>query len=504
MDRAGGHLHSHVGVRRRRWRVARWGLLVAGVAAVVAAQLAPTGTARADSTPLDPGSAIASASVLGAVPIVGNTNLAVTVGDASASYQEDDAMASSQTIDLGGLGVILANTPFCGDIVLPADKQPPPLTDDSGSTTPQTTNHLDGAGSEGVTATASPESSSATTTPVGQVIPGLITVGGIATSAVSFSGGTERVAKASVQVQVALGNGLVALHGVDWSAEQQTGVTNESQGSFTVGSITVGSTTLPTLTASELSTALGLANKVLAALGLTINAPTVTTNQSNGTVTVTPLQITVGKSALSNPVVSPLVSEASALEAEINGKTSYGPDCANIKELEGNLAEPSETVANVALGAFSNGGGFDLDVGGANADTQPPPSYANPFGSGSPAAGSTFLPPVSASATLPPGGAGAFSLPPVAAVPPQSQSAIPSTTSPPPGPGNTSTVAAVHCVTTSPSGAPGCWTGDATIVGAVAVGAGAFLFLADVGSSRRSRRRAAADHPNPEPEEVPT
>jgi hypothetical protein len=161
--------------------------------------------------------------VLGAVPIVGNTNLALTVGDSLASYQDSDARSSSETVDLGGLGVILANTNFCGSLVLPASEQPQPLSDDSDGGPPADTNNLDGAGTEAVTADASPESASATTTPVGQDVAGLITVGGQSFSAVSYIAGDEREAQSTAQAQLTIDKGLVSLRGMSWTAEQSTG-----------------------------------------------------------------------------------------------------------------------------------------------------------------------------------------------------------------------------------------------------------------------------------------
>jgi hypothetical protein len=482
-------------------RVLRWALLCLGVMALVAAQLVGgRTTAKADSPPAagstaadadavaSAGSAIASASVLGAVPIVGNTNLAVSAGDSEASYQSDEARSSSQTLDLGGLGVVLANTPVCGVFALPSSDQPAPLTDDTVGGPPTASNHLP-AGTETVTAQSSPESASGTTTPVGQVIPGVLSVGGTSTSAVSYAASGERTAHASVTLALNIANGLVELNGLTWSAQQQSGTTAVSNGTFSVGSLKVGPTVINAPTAAQLSSAVAVANTLLHIAGLTLIMPTVKVSSLNQTVTVTPLEITVGKSALSDAVISPLISQLSALEAEVNGQTVTGNDCSNIKVLLNNLANPIETVANVALGSFTSGGGFDLDVGGVSADTLPPPDFTDPFGSiPLPVIGS-LLPPVTGSlATGPPvgtglpvvgAGSGAAATTPSTTIPPQSVSA---------GTGTLSS--ATHCTTTSPAGHPGCWSGAAVVVGIVAVVAGAALFLADLRKGRRSRLTA--------------
>ncbi|HWE65300.1 MAG TPA: hypothetical protein VG298_01525 [Acidimicrobiales bacterium] len=479
----------------------RWGLLALGVGALVSAQLVGTGhRAQADSAPVEAGSAIATASVLGAVPIVGNTNLSVTVGGASASYQESEARSNSQTLDLGGLGVILANTPLCGQIYLPATRQPKALTDDTVGGPPNATNGLAGvgAGAESVTATPAPESASATTTPIGQSIPGLLSVGGQATTAVHYVSGSEREAQSSVQLDLSIANGLIALNGMNWSSVQHTGTTALAQGSFSVGSIKVGPLTVPAPSPTQLATAIAAANKLLSALGLSLVMPTVSTDPATGTVIVTPFQITVGKSALSDAVISPLISAASSLEAAINGQTVSGNDCANAKVLVANLANPAETVANVALGVFSNGGGFDLDLGGTTADTLAPTDFTNPFGAGDATTPDGALPPSSLGA----GGIGSGSF--GGALPGAAGGGIASgggatggststTTTPAQAAAPATLTSATHCQTTSPAGQPGCWSGDAAIVGIVAVAAGAALFLADTVRGRRSRRRGRPD-----------
>jgi hypothetical protein len=502
---------GHGGALQRR--VLRWALLCLGLMALVMAQLVgghttakadtPTTTTTsaatapsdadaaaapsdADAADSGPGSAIASASVLGAVPIVGNTNLAVSAGDSEASYQSDEARSSSQTLSLGGLGVVLANTPVCGYFALPASEQPQPLTDDTDGGTPTASNNAP-AGTETVTANASPESASGTSTPVGQVIPGVLSVGGTSTSAVSYTATGERTADASVTLALNIANGLIELNGLTWSAQQQSGTTAVSQGSFSVGSLKVGPTVIGAPTEAQLSSAVALANTLLHTFGLTLVMPTVKVDPSTQTVTVTPLEITVGKSALSDVLISPLISQLSALESEVNGQTESGSDCSNVKVLLNNLANPAETVANVALGSFSNGGGFDLDVGGVNADTLPPPDFPDPFGSATlPVLGSLGLPVTGSLGSGLPAGLG-LGLPATGAVTPTT----PSTTIPPQSvsAGSGTLSSATHCTTTSPAGHPGCWSGDAEVVGSVAVVAGGALFLADLRKSRRSRRK---------------
>jgi hypothetical protein len=226
---------------------------------------------------------------------------------------------------------------------------------------------------------------------------------------------------------------------------------------------------------------------------LTLILPSVSTDATTGTVTVTPFQITVGKSALSDAAISPLISQVSKLEAAVNGQTVTGNDCADIKELAANLANPAETVGNVALGVFSNGGGFDLDLGGVQADTLAPTDFVDPFGSGAGADTSAgALPPDTFGSSgsfangVPPG-----SLPPSAAGAPAGGSTTTTAPTRAAAPGALSS--AVHCQSTSPGGKPGCWGGDAAVVGGVALAAGGILFLADITKGRRSRRKSTKE-----------
>jgi hypothetical protein len=450
----------------------------AGLFGLISAQLVGGHAAVADPTPVDPGSAIATASLLGAVPIVGNTNLSLSVGASEASYQDTEARSSSQTIDLGGLGVVLANTPFCGTFALPASEQPQPLTDDSVGGRATDTNDMPGAGTEAVTASASPEAASGTTTPVGQVIPGLLTVEGDSSTAVSYLASGEREAQSTDQANLSIDNGLVELSGLTWSAVQHTGNTAVSQGTFTVDSIKVGPTTIAAPTTAQLATAVALANTALQTVGLTLILPKVTTQAATGSVTVSPLQITVGKSALSNALLLPLIQQSRVIETDINAQTTIGNDCDNDRVLLNNLFTPTETVGNVALGVFTQGGGFDLDIGGVAADTLPPTDYADPFGALPPPLLDTTLPPF----TNPNGDFSLLPSGPTSTIPASTTTTLPAQSAP------TTVTSATHCDTTSPSGHPGCWSGDADVVGAAAVVAGGVLFLADLRKSRRSRR----------------
>ncbi len=472
----GGPLLRHTS--SLKGRVLQWGLMSAGLLGLISTQLVGGHPAVADSAPADPGSAIATASLLGAVPIVGNTNLSVSAGASQASYQDTEARSSAQTLDLGGLGVVLANTPFCGTFALPASEQPQPLTDDSVGGKATDTNNLPGAGTESVTASAAPEGASGTTTPVGQVIPGLLAVEGDSSTAVSYLSSGEREAQSTDQVNLNIAGGLVELGGLTWSAVQHTGNTAVSQGSFTIDFIKVGPTTITAPAAAQMATVEALANTALQTVGLTLVMPTVKTDPATGTVTVTPLEITVGKSALSNTLLLPLIQQSRVIETDINAQSTIGDNCANDRVLLNNLLTPAETVGNVALGVFTPGGGFDLDVGGVTADTLAPTAYADPFGAVAPTFINPSLPPLTNSdenfSLLPSGPTSTSPTPPSTTIPAQ---AAPSTLT-----------SATHCDTTSPSGHPGCWSGDADVVGGAAVVAGGLLFLADLRKSRRSRR----------------
>jgi hypothetical protein len=241
-------------------------------------------------------------------------------------------------------------------------------------------------------------------------------------------------------------------------------------------------------------------NKVLEVFGVSVSPPVRTVDATTGSLSMSPLDVHFTGSPTDNTVLRPVAAGVPALEQILAAQTGNGSDCAQLKNLLGNLLAPTETVFNVGLSAAQGAGGLDVDLGGATVSVQPAPDYANPFSAGF-AAPATLSSPSAQPGQVPAGS--------------PSSPAVAGPTSPPapevaPGPGsNYSTgnnsgspaatpAALVRCVTTSPAGSPGCWKGLGVIAGAAVVTAGVVLLVADLTGAawparlsprRRARRR---------------
>jgi hypothetical protein len=466
---------------RRVWRICATSLLAVGITTFVVSQAygassgsATTTTSTTSSTttttpggtaPTDPGAAVASSSFVTVGPQFGGFNLSLTLGSSAASLQGGDASSSSQDIYLGELGADLKLSSSATNA----------LTADSGT---GTTSKTGGTGNtETVTASASPESASATTAPLSESLPGLLQVIGKATASVSYTAGKVQTADAAAVVQLSLGDGLVTLNGLTWSASQHLGTPSVNSGSFSVASISVGSTKLPTLTQAELNSAVSLANSALAVLGLTIILPAVTTDALTGAITVSGLDLRLTGTKTTNAVLEPLLAEEPQIEKDLDGAI------ASTGELS-TLAGSGELVGDVMLGVLAGAGQVNLILGGASAGSSAAPAGYQ-FGSGGSSSsdstsstGSTFLPSTGSS----------FG------------SSISALTSPTVSPGSSTTVpaktaaeatgsvsVAMHCETTSPSGRPGCWRSVGTDIAAGLLIGGGILFAIDFRQSRRRR-----------------
>jgi hypothetical protein len=457
------------------------------VTALVAAQLpALPSTAVADAPPTEPGSAFASAVVLGLNPQYGGLSLVVRSTQSTASYTAAQAVASSQALNLGYLGGLLNGPP---NACLPST---------SGASATAAVNALVASsamgassstadeGVETVSANPSPESASATTSLSPLAIPGLLTITAHSTSHVAYASGQSQEADASTVMTVGLLDGLITLNGLTWTANQEMGTSSAANATFTMTSITVAGKTTTLASAAQLTSAIAAANKLLHVAGLTITLPTLSTDSVTGTITMSSLQLEVAGTAIANTVLGALNGTETTVEQDI-GKLLAAGSSACLKLAEGFVGD-GELVAGIVEGILAGGGVVDLDLGGASADTQVAPNFVNPLGSASGPSGNTSSSLPSAGSTPTFGGSfasgsstitsptGAAGTPPAA---PTTPSAAPVAQ------GSVS----FHCETSSPSGHPGCWPGAATVGAAVLLGVGAALFVADIVRSRRRLSR---------------
>jgi hypothetical protein len=486
-------------------------LLVASTSVVAG----PAGAAS--GPPTQPGSATAGSTVLGVVPFMSGLNLAVSVGQANAAYEGDEAQGSSANINLGGLGTILAETAVCGSTLLKTSELPTPLTASS-SGGAQTVTNGTSVGQEAVTTDDDPESASAATTPAGIDLGGLASVSAYAKSTVVYVKNTEQEADASVSEDITLLGGLVTLSGLKWTASQHTGTTAVSTSSFSIGSVTInpglGSPVAVPVTLSGNQSASQLAsaiNQVLAVIGVNLTLPESSTDPNTGTVSIGPLQVSFSGSALDNKIANlTLGPTVPALETALFAHAVVSNSCQNLPEVLGGFKGSTGTILGLSTAILEGSGGLNLDFGGANADTEGAPDYANPFGDGGNplGGGSTSLPgglggggsggSVSVPATLGTTGAGTSPIGTDGSTGTQPQlgtagSTAPATTPTASGtqPAAVNPVGLVRCVTTSPAGkGPSCWSGLGALAGVLAAGTGAAVLYADVRYGRRARRRA--------------
>jgi hypothetical protein len=451
------------------------GLILVSAGALVLGVIEPAVGAPATHTQhrIPPGTAAATASVLGITPGVSGLQLTTAIGESSAAYQRSETQAKSATVDLGSLGLVLATSQLCGRSDLPMSAQPKALTADSEHGPHHLTHGGGGIGTEDVSVVRSPQSASATTTTVNQSIPGVLTVRGQSRATVRYIADREQVAQSSVTETVSLLGGRIQLDGMNWTATRRSGVVTSRSTHFSFGQVTIAGKRMAGPDAAQSST-ITLINKALAPLGLSIVRPAISTNNQTGAVALGPLILRFSGSSLDRKVLGPVVGSVIALENLIKQAGRPGSNCADFRQLIENVGDNLDTLLNVGLAVSEGAGALDVQFGGVAAAALDQPDFANPFGDG----------------TLPPSVAGSAT-----------STGTPTTAhaAPPPGSASTSTAGgstgtppalasdASHCVSLSPSHAHGCWKGIATVASAGALGLGVALFLAEFVLARRRR-----------------
>lgn len=488
---------------RRRLRRGLGTTMVVGVVGLVGFQLMAVPAYASVAPPVQPGGASADGTLAGLVVQTGGAPFNVNIGEASSAYQGNETQAKSATVDLGGLGYILANLPVCGRTIFPLSAQPHPLTMDSAAATGSQTSsgNVSGLGTEAVSVSTSPEFATATTVPISLSIESLLEVTGDAVTTVRYLPQGEQEADTSVSENLSLAGGLVTIDGLTWTASAHSGTTRSSTAGFSLGRVSIDNLGLPwTLPSTDsAATAVGAINKALGVFGLSLTLPAASQNSAAGEVSMGPLGVDFAGSGPDQIVVGPLAKLVQALESAIKGVSTNGSDCSQIENLIGNLANPGDTVVNLVMGIASGSGNLQINLGGASASTQAAPNFVDPFSVGG-STRETPLPPGSPSTSVqtPSGGVGSGAVSStVTSAPPPSSGPAPAEVLPTragesqPRTAGITPAAVVRCVTTSPSGGPGCWKGLGTLAGAATLIAGGGLLAADVsyGRPRAPRRR---------------
>lgn len=463
-------------------------LTIAG-AIVLLAGLFPSGASSGagDTPATQPGSAFASSVVLGVNPEYGGFSLAVRAGEATASYTASQSTATSDAINGGYLVSSLVPTGPNACVPGSSSSSASPtaavngleITSDNGAST-----STGDGGIESVAVNPSPESANGTTSLLPIIIPDLLSVTSKAVAKVNYVNGRYQEADAQTTIGLSLLNGLVVLNGLSWSASQSDGTQNASTTSFSLGSISVFGKTMTVASPSDLTQAIAAANKVLTLAGITLSLPTESTDSVTGAVTIGPLQLQLAGTTLFNTVLHQIAPAQQQLDDEIAAiLEKSGNAC--IQSLAADLGV-GELVAGIVEGILAGAGTIDLQIGGASANTQVAPNYANPLDATNPLAGSGTGSSLPSSLPFSGGGSLGTSSGPISSS--TAPGASPQAAPPAPSRAKSSATALIRCVSTSPAGGSGCSAGsDGAALGALLLGAGV-LFAADF---VRSRRRLA-------------
>lgn len=359
------------------------------VAAVLSLGCATLVAGTASSAPAEPpfvnGSADAVANLGRVVARASGLPLATTYGGARAHYQGTSARAEAAAVDFGVLGFMLTTPMGCGRALLTPDQLPKRTTADSSGGQGSASKDVAGSGPVG----AGREAASARSGALGESsftsaaleIGELLSSGeGKTSSAAELVAGHERRATASVRIgNLDVAGGLVSLRGLRWATEQRTGAGGRvlrAEGAFGVDTILVAGLPLPTATPLELAAAFGAANKVIAPLGLRLEAPQMTKSTADREVRVTPLKLVLGDGTAAKPLLGPLMEGAQpAREALLEAMQGFGQGDCNL----GSAGGFSFTFVDVAAAAMQGSGGIDLEIGGVLATTEGV-DYGDPFG----------------------------------------------------------------------------------------------------------------------------
>lgn len=334
---------------------------IALLATTVAAPLLFQGVAKADAPADNQIRGGAQAVAMRLVPYVGVPGFSGALGITTAQVDAGTAAASASVADLGLAGTLI-NSSASQDGKAPPLELPEPISASSGRTEKVERYPFNPPGSpapaEGTPAGAH-EVATATEKPLaalGSVLGPEIDVPGVLRVTGGFSRSAADPQRAIGEVtlgQLALGDGVVVLSGMRWSALKVEG--KAAVQSFSLGSMTISGQSVPVESNEQIAAAFASANKALESTGLSIGVPAVVGNANEAAVAPLVLQLRspeslVDPSAQVGTVTKPLL--LSVAKAVLD---SY-PDAA-----------AAGIVVNALVGASSGRSGGRLEIGGVSA-----------------------------------------------------------------------------------------------------------------------------------------
>jgi hypothetical protein len=486
-------------VRERRYTPATFRIGLA-CALGVAVCIVEFGSNSGADTSFVPGNATASAQAISVAPTTGGLNYAIDLGISISDYQNMEAQALSQTIDLGAIGTALEAAGCNGGPPTLNSKDVPPSVQAesvngnqslSASVTPASSPV--GFGNESAVVTTQPSATSLTQVSDITVPGGLLTVTGLTSSShSSIDNGSTRTSTATSSIgSISLAHGAVQIGNLTWTATQQTGAATTATGTFSIGSLTVAgvkfnSSQLTSSSTFNPQTVLNIINTALSPVGLNVQWPAETTLQ-DGTVQMSPLIIGIDNNTLGQEVIGANLGQTQTVRsALVNGL--LGINC--------NFAS-AILVGDIGIGVLAGGGNLNVNLGGAKASTNDL-AEQSPFGSGTLPSGPT---PSASTASGISGntgsgvgtltgstGTGGLSTPGTAATPGAAASSSGSGTKESLGPITKTTA----CVSLGPSGG-GCSSGNVAVpIGLASLGLVVALFVWDYLRQRRRDRLMGA------------
>ncbi len=402
---------------------------------------------------------------------IGGTEYSLNLGGAFARAQGSQGNAQAQAIDLGLFGLILSQPTGCGgDPPLPREQQPAPLRVSSVGGNHSATNRVADAqlfkgGTETVSATTQPSAEARTRIAQVDLNP-VIAFDGIDAIADAAIDAPKQLRDSAASVNVGaitLAEGLVRIEGLRWLVDRRSGASSSVVGRFTVGKIEIAGVALPTETPADIAESFATLNGVIGPLGLRIEPPAFV-RQKDGTDEVTPMVVVIGGNDQGNVLIGPLLDALQPLRDQViavlnsSGGCPFSPEQLNALFI----------VVDAMLAAITGSGGLRVEVGGARTlhDTR---VFESTLGDIPPVVGLPGIPGLPSSVI---GGA-----PPVAGGGSLTQ------------PGEAGRVS-TRCVTTHPTGSPGCSKGSAALAGLIGLLAALVLLGAEMYRSRRSENPA--------------
>ena len=386
--------------------------------ALTAALVAPASAAAAsarDAEAFVPGVGSASAGVFRVALRSSGANIGIGLAQTRARYAGAQGNAESAGVDMGMFDMVGKAPIACGTApgaFLPEDSRPQRLVVSSGEGADEQRSASFGAGTpvEIGSQSGSAAPNSKADAEVGGVrvdIPGVLTViGGTATSGAELIPGKQRTATASSGLgRIVLAGGLVELDGLRWTATERTGAVKSSDARFTIGSVSIGGQKMPVSDTASLTDTLAAVNKALEPVGLALRGPSAEKTQTGRQIT--PLRLSISSTPELRTLLGPALEGVQPVRSqllELVSPLQMSPDCGFAKAVGFGYL-----IADLALIVMGDGGGIDIDLGGARAGTDAT-TYVNPLDSGFGAITPPGLPVVPQLPTTP--------VPPVDVVPP--------------------------------------------------------------------------------------